>query len=102
MVTQVAANGETTNQPLSYDEVKADSWIIVDYEREYFIGLVCKLHNPSRTVRVRCLNLPFGINIPQDLEKESIAADFPEDTLYIAPVRPRGVKIGGRIYKYEY
>ena len=48
-----------------------------------------------------CLQHPFGIAIPQDREKDDVAADFPEDKLYSAPVKPRGVK-GGRSYKYTY
>ena len=71
-------------QLLSYDRATKDSWVIVDYEGEYFIGLVIKHHDQTKTVRVSCLNLPFGIAITQDREKDEIAADFPEDKLFAA------------------
>ena len=103
-----ANEGESENdwrnyqhRPLPYDDVKIGLWVIVEYEGEYFIGLVIAVHKLTRTARVTCLEHPFGISSPQNMEKETIAADYSEEKLFVAPVKPKGVKVG-RMYKYEY
>ena len=52
--------------PLYYDHVKAGMWVVVLYEEKMFIGKV--QYKQGDEVNVRCLALPFGINIPQEFE----------------------------------
>ena len=78
-------------------EVELNQWVKVMYEDEVFIGKVIKKR--ERAVRVRCLTHPFGIAIPQDLEREGDAVDY--TTVYQCNVLPKWVA-DGRSYKYTY
>ena len=51
--------------------------------------------------KVRCLEKPFGINIPQALEKESLSVYYHKDNLYQAPHLPDIIE-KNRKYLYHY
>ena len=65
--------------PLDYDHVKAGMWVVVLYEEERFIGKVQDKQGVQ--VNVRCLALPFGINIPQEFEPGEGMIKFTKRTL---------------------
>ena len=52
------------------------------------LGIVEHINMEYEQAKVRCLEKPFGINIPQALEKESQSVYYHKDNLYEAPIIP--------------
>ena len=50
------------------ESISQDQWLLFEYEKEFFLGIVL-LVSASRA-HVRCLEKPYGISEPQNLEKE--------------------------------
>ena len=92
-----------TKIPLS--KVEIDDWVKVKYEGELFIGRVIPGQKDDgskqikKHVRVRCLNLPYGIHEPQDFERENDAVDYTE--VYECTEKPVGVQVE-RAFKWLY
>ena len=70
----------------------------VKYEGEWFIGKV--VQRGDSAVSVRCLNMPFGIGYPQEMERESDAVYY-EDVYSTGGIEPTLIKIG-HTWKYTY
>ena len=51
------------DEPRKYEDVLPGMWVVVRYEEERFLGKV--KHKKCGEYYVRCLDKPFGINIPQ-------------------------------------
>ena len=65
-------------------DVKIEQWVKVSYEGELFLG---KVRSKSSThCLVWCLNMPYGIDIPQELERENDAIYYSE--VYATTVTP--------------
>ena len=54
--------------PISYDDVKIGMWVINIYENEKW--LVDAVNKKANQICVRCLEKPYGVNEPQNLERE--------------------------------
>ena len=71
-------------------------WVKINFEEEWFLGKVMK--KEGIRCMVRCLEKPFGIGEPQDMENERDT--LPCDEVFDAegivpkqvPVKPRGWK----------
>ena len=87
------------HKSLSYSEAVQDLWILVNYEGEFFLGIILETYDVTKSVKVWCLEKPYGINILQDLEKERYAVVYNEEQLFKAPVEPKLVK-SLRTWKY--
>ena len=57
-----AENGNQKLDPIPYDDVATGAWVIVLFEGEKWLAKV--VNKVSNEVQVRCLEKPFGINIP--------------------------------------
>ena len=68
------------------DSVRSGQWLFVEYEGEFFLGIVLEVSCTG--TRVQCLEKPYGISEPQDLEKAHISAWYTLDKLFEAPVVP--------------
>ena len=53
------------------ESVSKGQWLLVEYEKEFFLGIVLSVSASS--AHFRCLEKPYGISEPQDLEKENIS-----------------------------
>ena len=62
-------NSNLTLVPVPYDEIANGAWVIVLYEGEKWLANV--VNKKENKVFVRCLEKPFGVNQPQDLEHEN-------------------------------
>ena len=56
-------------EKLNMTHVTIDQWVKVKYEGEFFLGNVLSKLNDQALVH--CLEKPFGIGVPQDLEREN-------------------------------
>jgi hypothetical protein len=54
--------------------VTAGQWLLVEYEEEFFLGVVLPVASETASARVRCLEKPYRVSEPQELEKELISA----------------------------
>ena len=54
--------------PFSYDDVKIGKWVINIYENEKWLGNV--VNKKANQICVHCLEKPYGVNEPQNLERE--------------------------------
>ena len=84
-------------QEIDYDAIKIDQWVKVVYEKEIFVGIVRE--KQMGEVKVQCLNHPFGIKLPQQLECENSAVFY--EQVYETDVTPT-LKKFGRGWKYVY
>ena len=50
------------------ESVSQGQWLLVEYAKEFFLGIVLSVSASS--AHVRYLEKPYGISEPQDLEKE--------------------------------
>ena len=94
-------NVPKTHDPLPFEEVKVDEWVLVDYEGEYFPGIALHKHEESRKVKVKCLEKPYGVNIPQTFESEVNHVYFSEQEIFKITIRPCVLKLK-RGWKYGY
>ena len=79
------------------ESVSQGQWLLVEYEKEFFLGIVLSVSASS--AHARCLEKPFGISEPQDLEKENISIWLLK--LFFPPVKPHLVQVK-RSCKYKY
>ena len=70
--------------PLRFEEVKVNSWVLVLYEQEKFLGRC--LGKAGGKFQVQCLSLPYGIGKAQPFENENDAVYYNE--VYKSPVTP--------------
>ena len=80
---------------VKYDDVKLNQWVQVVYEGEFFWGKV--LEKSRCETLVQCLEKPYGIKEPQNLEREHDAV-YCKD-IYESNVTPHLTKVG-RSWKY--
>ena len=73
--------------------------MLVEYEKEFFLGIVLSVSASS--AHVRCLEKPYGISEPQDLEKENISIWYDLSKLFFSPLKPHLVQVK-RSWKYKY
>lgn len=85
-------------RPLNPEDLGEGEWVQVFYEGEKFLGKVVDTTEIGQ-VKVRCLEKPFGVSGPQQLEREEDT--IPYEYVYPAPVAPRLVK-KGRKWMWEY
>ena len=55
-------------------DVQVSQWVKVYYEEELFLGLVMDVTNTH--CLVKCLEKPFGVNEPQQMERENDAVHY--------------------------
>ena len=65
-------------------DVKSRMWVLVFYEQEKWLGKV--IEKRKGQVRVRSLKKPFGVNMPQHMEREHEAVFY--HNVYKANVKP--------------
>ena len=68
------------------DFIRPGQWLLVEYEAEFFSGIVLEVWCTG--ARVQCLEKPYGILEHQDLKKAHISAWFTLDKLFEPPVVP--------------
>ena len=59
-------------------------WVLVFSEQEKWLGKVIKKREGQ--VRVRCLEKPFGVNMPQNMERQHEAVFY--HTVYKVNIKP--------------
>ena len=98
-------NQETDKNPtfklIPFSETTENSWVVVNYEEEYFLGKIIEKYDAEKKCKIRCLEKPFGIIELQDMEKEHHCALYHEWQIYHAPAIPKLVK-ANRGWKYTY
>ena len=82
----------------TFESVSQGQWLLVEYEKKFFLGIVLSV-SPSST-HIRCLEKPYGISEPQDLEKE-ISIWYNLSKLFFSLVKPHLVQVK-RSWKYKY
>ena len=70
--------------PISYNDVKIGIWVIAIYENEKWLGKV--VSKKANQICVHCLEKPYGVREPQNLEREEDAIYF--DQVYHTDVVP--------------
>ena len=89
---------QTTFQPIPFDDANIGIWVIdIDEDRKWLANVIYKRGNQ---VLVRCLEKPFGVKEPQNLEQEEdeifVEQVFHTDVMstlsQIAPNRKKGRK----------
>ena len=91
---------------IAISNVITGQWVIVNYIGKYFIGKVIpvgiegKGKQKKKFVRVQCLSEPYGVHLPQDLEPEDVAADYPE--VFECDVPPQLQKTGRGKWQWCY
>ena len=97
-IEQDAASTSTTcMKEMKYEEIKVGQWVKVIYEEETFIGKVVEKKNGES--RVQCLQKPFGIKMPQQMERDEEAIFY--EHVFFCKCRPKLQKFG-RCWKYIY
>ena len=81
------------------ESVSQSQWLLVEYEKEFFLGIVLSV-STSRA-HVCCLEKPYGISEPQDLEKENISIWYDLSKLFFSPVKSHLVQVKIS-WKYKY
>ena len=71
-------------EEIHYKDVKSRMWVLVFYEQEKWLGKV--IEKRKGQVRVRSLEKPFGVNMPQHMEREHEAVFY--HNVYKANVKP--------------
>ena len=83
----------------TFESVSQGQWLLVEYEKKFFLGIVLSV--AASSAHVRCLEKPYGISEPQDLEKENISIWYDLSKLFFSPVKPHLVQVK-RSWKYKY
>ena len=81
------------------ESVSQGQWLLVEYERNFFLGIVLSVFASS--THVCCLEKPYGISEPQDLEKVDISIWYDLLKLFFSPVKPHLAQVK-RSWKYKY
>ena len=79
-------------------EATEGMWVIVHYEEEKFLGKIIRKRNIG--VQVRCLEKPYGIHEPQDMERDENAILY--KTLYKLRCNPPKLIQVGRKWQWKY
>ena len=61
-------------EEIHYKDIKSGIWVLVFYEQEKWLGKV--IEKREGEVRVRYLKKPFGVNMPQIVEREHEAVFY--------------------------
>ena len=62
---------EPVNLQINPDSIKEGDWVLVEYEKESFLGrVICVKGNE---IQVRCLQKPYDIHQPQEFKREKDA-----------------------------
>ena len=77
------------------------SWLLVEYEQEFFLGIVLEVSKLGSNVHVPCLEKPYGVSDPPDLEKERISVRYDVTQMYEVLVKPQMIQVR-RGWKYTY
>ena len=80
------------------DSIRPSQWLLVEYE-EFFLGIILEVSCTG--AHVQCLEKPYGISEPGDLEKAHISAWYTLDKLFEASVVPDAVRVK-QDWKYVY
>ena len=65
------------------ESVSQGQWLLVEYEKEFFLEIVLSVSASS--AHVRCLEKAYGISEPQDFEKENIPIWCDLSKLFFSP-----------------
>ena len=71
-------------EEIHYEDVKSGMWVLVFYEQEKWLRKV--IEKREGQVRARCLEKPFGVNMPQNMEREHEVIFY--HNVYKANVKP--------------
>ena len=86
-------------EEIHYEDVKSEMWVLVFYEREKWLGKVTEKREGE--VRVRCLEKPFRVNMPQIMERGHEAVFY--HNVYKANVKPwQSGSVTGRKFLWQY
>ena len=80
-------------------DIKLGQLILVQYKVECFLGIILAVSTEG--AKIQCLEHPYGVSGPQDVEKETRGVWYPSERLFKAPVVPNVVQIK-RAWKYTY
>ena len=94
--TLVMREQNFTNKNLR--DIKLGQLILVQY-KERFLGI--NLAVSTEGAKMQCLEHPYGVSGPQDVEKETRGVWYPSERHFEAPVVPNAVQIK-RAWKYTY
>ena len=90
-------------EELSFEDVPVNSWVLVLYQGEKFLGQCLRKINGK--FRVQCLLMPYGIRSVQVFQKEVDAVYY--DKVYKTPIIPwttelddEGKRTRKTFYKY--
>ena len=72
---------------------------MVQCKVECFLGIILAVSTEG--AKIQCLEHPYGVSGPQDVEKETRGVWYPSERLFKAPVVPNVVQIK-RAWKYTY
>ena len=78
----ISAHPDVNLVTINFEDVQLNSWVLVIYEEEKFMGKV--LAKGATKVKVQCLTKPYGIPTAQEFEKDAIYYD----EVFEAPVIP--------------
>ena len=88
-------------EEIHYEYVKSGMWVLVFYEQEKWLRKVIEKRDGQ--VRVRCLERPFGVNMPQNMEREHEAVFYHNDNVYKVNVKPwQSGSVTGRKFLWQY
>ena len=87
--------------PVTLEELSVDKWVIVKYRDEYWIGRIIKVFSESMKAQVKCLEKPYGVNIPQNFEHSKFWVKYDLSKIFKSPVTPKEVNDGAEL-KWQY
>ena len=81
---------ELVNLQINPDSIKEGDWVLVEYEKESFLGkVICVKGNE---IQVRCLQKPCDIHQPQEFKREKDAIFYKR--VFKANEHPKMIKNG--------
>ena len=87
LVTQ--STNSVVLEELLFEDVTVNSWVLVLYEGEKFLGRCLSKINGK--FRVQCLSMPYGIRSAQIFEKEVDVVYY--DKVYKPPIFPWAIEL---------
>ena len=87
LVTQ--STNSVVLEELLFEDVTVNSWVLVLYEGEKFLGRCLSKINGK--FRVQCLSMPYGIRSAQVFEKEVDVVYY--DKVYKPPIFPWAIEL---------
>ena len=87
LVTQ--STNSVVLEELLFEDVTVNSWVLVLYEGEKFLGQCLSKINGK--FRVQCLSMPYGIRSAQVFEKEVDVVYY--DKVYKPPIFPWAIEL---------